>query len=117
MKKRKWILTSAGLIIAVSVAIFFHYKQDNLTFRSFTDMVFRNEVAVDTLNLHFTIANPEKFGIDLPKTTLPLFDINREKEQYARAENYLAALDQFNMKNLSSEDAYTFQLLKKKLDL
>ena len=116
MKKRKWILTSASLIIAVSVAIFFHYKQNNLTFRSFTDMVFRNEVAVDTLNLHFTIANPEKFGIVLPKTTLPLFDINKEKEQYARAENYLAALDQFNTKDLSSEDAYTFQLLKKKLD-
>ncbi len=116
MNKRKWMLILACVIISVSIAIFYYYKHNTFTFRSFTETIFKNEVGCDTLSLHFTIADPQKFDIDSPKTALPIFNINTEKEQYARIENYLAALEQFEDQNLTNEEEYTFHLLKKKLN-
>ena len=77
-------------------------------------MIFRNESACDTLSLHYTVANPVEFGIITKEPSLPLYNKDNEKEQFARTENYLAALNKFDSSLLSDDDSYTYKLLKKK---
>ena len=48
------------------------------TFDDFTWRVFEENVTADTITLHYTLADPEGFGIEAPEVTLGEVDFSEE---------------------------------------
>ena len=81
-------------------------------FDKFTEELFCKEIAENLINLHFTVAHPKDMGITDYEVTYG--DISKESiaECDARLENYLAVLDTFSPKNLSTKQQITYDILK-----
>lgn len=82
----------------------------NTAFQNFTLCFFQQEVASNTINLHYSLQEPEKYGItDIP-ITLGSFDMN-EASALASVENWDAALHKFSYNSLSKENQLTYDIL------
>lgn len=90
-------------------------KDENELFRNFTREVFCKEVTSNTISLHYSLSNPEKFGIKhIPAT---YGTISSEPEELSSSvENMEAALRAFDYKSLSMENRLTYDVLSDYLD-
>lgn len=69
-------------------------------FDQFINDIFETEVTENTINLHFTISDPEKYGITDYPVTLGDLSIDAMTDSNARLENYLSGLNSFPTQNL-----------------
>ncbi len=114
---RQLLLASCILTIFLGMtALLFSYKRDEKLFNSLSSRLFEEEMTASTLNMHYTIAHPENFGIHDYKPMLPLYRTNGNLQSQAAAENFLAALDDIRSERLSESDAYTYTLLMRNLE-
>ena len=82
----------------------------NTAFQNFTLNFFKEEVSSNTINLHYTLKHPEKYGItDIP-ISLGNFSFD-QTASYAYIENLSAALHKFSYKTLSKENQITYDIL------
>nr|WP_317282886.1 DUF885 domain-containing protein [uncultured Sellimonas sp.] len=89
-------------------------KNSDEQFDAFTDTLFRQEISGDAISLHFTLKNPEAYGILDAPVTLGSFPCDPD-ESAAYFENTLAALNRFSKKDLSKEHQLTYDILKDSL--
>lgn len=82
----------------------------NTAFKNFTFCLFQQEVASNTINLHYTLKEPEKYGITNAPITLGSFDFN-ETSTLASIENLDASLHKFSYNTLSEENRLTYDIL------
>lgn len=88
----------------------------NAAFENFTLELFKEDIASTTLGLHYTLENPEKYGItDIP-ITLGNFSINADESMVA-TENCLAVLQKFPYNRLSSQNQLTYDVLSSYLNM
>lgn len=123
MKKRsplslKQILFLAPLVLAFSAftLFLFTYKQDEKRFTNITSRLFAEEMASGTLNMHYTVAHPEDFGIYDYEPTLSGYSAEDALQGQLALENTLAALNSIRPEKLTSSDAYLRKLLIRYLD-
>ena len=82
----------------------------NTAFRNFTLCFFQQEVASNTINLHYSLQEPAKYGIvDFP-ITLGSYDMS-EVATLASIENWESALQKFSPNALSEENKLTYDIL------
>lgn len=81
------------------------------SFDSFLDTFFRKEVTSSTINLHFTLSNPENYGITETPLTLGNLSAQAIAESQAGLENTLAALKKFDYASLSTDQQLTYDAL------
>lgn len=79
-------------------------------FRNFTLNLFQQDVTSTTLGLHYTVQNPEKYGIKNSNITLGSYDID-DDASLAAIENCQATLDKFPYKKLCAENQVTYDIL------
>lgn len=81
------------------------------SFDSFLDDFFRTEVTSNTINLHFTLSNPENYGIT--ETPVTLGDISEQAlmESHASLENTISVLKSFDYDALTKEERLTYDVL------
>ena len=91
-------------------------KEVVAAFDAFTESIFREEIASNTINLHFTLAHPENYGITDYEVTLGDLSTNAVFDSYARTENYLSALKQFDKEKLPLNKQLTYDLLKENFE-
>lgn len=115
---RKRLLPILALVIlAIGALGFFGFKSgllltENQKFERFTNKLFTEEVSANTLNLHYTLAYPKKYGIkDYP---ISIGSLNAEDmpASYAVLENHKNALQSFTYKKLSETNQMTYDILK-----
>lgn len=82
----------------------------NTAFQNFTLCLFQEEVASNTINLHYSLQEPEKYGIVDAPVTLGSFDFN-ETSALASIENLENALAKFSYNSLSDENQLTYDIL------
>lgn len=82
----------------------------NTAFRNFTLCVFQQEVSSNTINLHYTLQEPTKYGIVDSPITLGSYDMN-EISTLASIENWESALHKFSPNLLSEENRLTYDIL------
>lgn len=85
-------------------------------FLEYLDQLFREEITANTINLHYTLKNPDQYGIvDYPVT---LGQINSEENITATAmlENMQAALSEFDPKKLDSQYAMIYDMLEDEIE-
>lgn len=81
----------------------------NISFKKFTDSLFREWVSSDSLTLNYTLKEPDKYGI----TSLPKgFDVSTDDSSTnCQAENLLDCLHQFKKENLSQQQKILYDTL------
>ncbi len=79
-------------------------------FRNFTLNLFQQDVTSTTLGLHYTVQNPESYGIENSNITLGNYDID-DAASLAAIENCQATLDKFSYKELCVENQVTYDVL------
>lgn len=82
----------------------------NTAFQNFTRNLFKQDVVSTTIGLHYTLQNPESYGIEKIPITYGSFDVN-EAASYAAIENCRAVLDKFSYNTLSKENQITYDVL------
>lgn len=106
------LLVFSGLTIAL-----FTYKRDEKRFIHITSALFEKEMTSNTLNMHYTIAHPEAFGICEYEPRLPVYDARNHLESQSGTENLLSLLDSIKTDRLSEKDRLAHTLLKRSLTL
>ena len=79
-------------------------------FVRFTESVFRNELEGNTLNLHYTLADPEKYQISSSEISLGNVSPAARKKSGVILENYLNTLKQFDRSKLSDKRQLTYDV-------
>ena len=112
MKLKKRILTIIlSLLLCVAGCSSISIPTNaNTAFKNFTFCLFQQEVASNTINLHYTLKEPEKYGITSTPVSLGSFDFN-EASTLASIENLDAALHKFSYNSLSDENKLTYDIL------
>ncbi len=123
MKKRasvslKQLLFALGFLLAFScmTAFLFIWQRDEKRFSNLTMQLFTDDMKSNTLNMHYTIAHPENFGVYEYEPTLGIYDAEENLRSQAETENTLAALQSLNKNKLSEADAQLLQLLIRSLE-
>lgn len=122
IKRRHLIIGACVLALAVLGVRFFYPGRtgprfsasaaaEDRKFQNFTDALFRQDMAASTLNLHYTLKDPDAYGISNTPVTYGAVSVN-STEVLASCENCLTALDQFSYEDLSAEHQLTYDILK-----
>lgn len=89
----------------------------DLSFSAYTDELFRQEAAASLLNLHYTLEDPENFGITEYSTDLGEYSADNPLQAAAFAENVRQVLTQFDADTLSVDNRLTLDILNDSLTL
>ena len=111
LKKKSSFFIACGLIFTFIIGIaagYFsaHGITENDKFEAFAQKVFRNEVSGSSLTLHYSLAYPEKQGIQRKKTSLGTVPTDM-KNTYKICQQYEDKLKSFRYSHLSTENQLT----------
>lgn len=87
---------------------------ENARFREYTRELFCREAASDTVNLHYTLKDPEEYGIEDPPVTFGSFDAEEEAVK-AASENMRRSLLGFSYDDLDTQNRLTYDVLNYRL--
>ena len=104
------ILTFFLIICFTFSWLFSHVFSENARFENFAESIFEKEVSGNALNLHYSLAYPEKQGISRPRATLGTIHPNNEKAS-AQCQEYVKKLKKFSQSKLSTSNRLTLDLL------
>lgn len=113
--KRKYFICAAALLL-VSGAAFFFLKtclpsSENKEFESYIEDIFQQEMKTNTLNLHYTLAYPEDYGIDEYQVTLGTMEPDALEKNQKEAEKLQRELEKFDLSQLSEENQIIYDIL------
>ena len=89
-------------------------EAENERFASFTEKLFCKEVAASQISLHYTLKEPEAYGIDKADTAYGTIQTDSTQIKTA-AENIQQALYAFSYEKLNVKNKITYDLLKQYL--
>ncbi len=113
---RQLVFGAVFLLIFTGMTFFlFAYKRDEKRFANVTSQLFTEQMQANTLNMHYTLADPEAFGIYDYTPTLACYRSEASLRSQAGTENALAALQAIHTEKLSESDAYLCRLLIRSL--
>ncbi len=114
--KQLFLFSCILTIMAGTILLLFTYKQDERTFHKLSARLFHDEMLASTLNMHYTLAYPEDYGIQEYDSVLPCYSAIGHLCSQASTENLLAALQKIDPAKLSDQDAYCHKLLSRSLE-
>lgn len=86
-------------------------QSDSERFDEFTDQYFREEIVGNTINLHYTLAYPEDYGIDDYEVTLSGYDIERFEKYEEEILELQEELETYDREELSESQQLTYDIL------
>ncbi len=103
----------AGILVfgAVGMVVWLDKTNGPAAFDAYVDTLFKEDVAENTINLHYTLAHPENFGITDYEISLGSYGADDFKENVRELEEMKDRLLRFNRKNLSKEQRLTYDIL------
>lgn len=85
-------------------------------FASYTQLLFQEQLAADTIGLHYTLAHPENYGITSHEISLGSLDETNILSTRLSCENIRAACNRFDYDTLTTEQQLTYDILDYTLD-
>lgn len=86
-------------------------SSEDRKFEAYTYELFCRETSSDTINLHYTLKEPEEYGIEEIPVTFGEFCTDEDR-MMAEAENIRNALDGFQYEELSMENRITYDIIE-----
>jgi len=114
------ILISCGLLLLVSLFVCClapKKGKEAPSFRQFCQELFIREMTANAIDLHYSLAHPERFGITEHAVTLPVYEPGSELGASEYPVRLLAALRAYKRESLSREDQYAYACLERILEL
>ena len=84
---------------------------DSISFEEYTSLLFQSEVTSDTLTLHYTLSQPEVYGITDYKIALPDYSADARKQSALNIENISCGLQSYDYEVLTTEQKLTYDIL------
>ena len=113
---KKNFLLPIFLFFLLSIVFFLSknnlFLTENHRFEKFTSRLFASQITSNTLNLHYTLAYPEQFGIENTPICLGSLKQENQEKEFASLENYQKALEGFSFEKLSRTNQITYDILK-----
>ena len=81
-------------------------------FSKWCENVFTDEISQNTLNLHYTLKNPQDYGIRYKTISLGSFDTLSQEKYLNRIQDYLTTLKSFDYTSLSLDEQLTYDILQ-----
>lgn len=91
-------------------------ENEHQRFTEFSEELFRSDLLASTINLHYTLAYPEEYGITNYEVALPTVSTDSEEESYADIRDALKELEDIDYKLLPDDDQLTYDVLKEYLE-
>lgn len=116
LTKKQWFFyLFLFLSFTLLVLGIYYVTDDKRQFHRFTEGLFLSDLSGNTLNLHYTLAYPEHYGLD-GKAVLPSYSASTDSsEDRNELLSSLEALANISKDKLSSTDAYAYELLERYL--
>lgn len=112
LTKKQLLLYSLCLLGVLALLLgLFSTGSTTRRFQHACDQLFREEMLANTLNMHYTIANPQNYGIYDYEAILPCYTSGNREENAAAITKYLTLFESLDASKLSEEDAYTLNML------
>lgn len=86
-------------------------EDQNAEFEAYTEELFCSEVSSNTINLHYTLKNPEDYGITEDAAGLGSFETDTDMVK-ASVENMRRSLEDFSYDNLDLQNKITYDILE-----
>lgn len=86
-------------------------------FDDYVNQLFRHEITGNTISMHYTLKNPENYGIDSYQVTYGELSQESHEASVAAMENVEAALEGFSKKKLDVSRQLTFDILKEETEV
>lgn len=99
-------------VLLYGLCLFYPGNRKQREFRTLTKELFREEMAENTLNLHYTLADPASMGIGDYQVTLPGYSRENTLASLEELHDLSHTLADFSSQRLSREETYTLQLLQ-----
>lgn len=115
-KKQLALAVSVFLTFFALTAFLFTYQQDEKRFTHITSTLFTEEMKSNTLNMHYTLAYPENYGIYDYEPVLSNYNRESSLRNHTAMENTVTALKSIDSENLSDADAWLYKLLTRSLE-
>ncbi len=80
-------------------------------FDAYTEQLFLDEIRLNTINLHYTLAYPENFGITEYEPNLGSFQLEEMKQSYEEMEKLKEELEKFTYEELTKEQQFTYDIM------
>ncbi|HKM33297.1 MAG TPA: DUF885 domain-containing protein [Lachnospiraceae bacterium] len=93
----------------------FYSGRDNRNFNKLTDTIFKRELIGNTLNLHYTLAYPDNYGINHYNPTLPCYSKEAQLQSEQEVSGYLDKLQSIDIHKLNENNQYVYILLNRYL--
>lgn len=112
---------SAVILLLIFTSLFFFFacsgssRQVNAGFDNFTDELFRQEVQTNAITMHYTLKDPDTYGIHSMPNTLGTYSTD-SSAACVFAENCLAVLRKYKYSLLSDENKLTYDILENYLE-
>ena len=87
-------------------------KAEQNKFNTYTDELFTSEIVENTINLHYSLANPKNYGINEYKIDLGNFSEEDDLKSYETLSKYIEELEDFDYNLLTSEQQLTYDIFK-----
>lgn len=87
-------------------------EQEQELFDAFTNELFASDITENIINLHWTLAFPENYGIEDYEISFGDLSEEYEEEAFEELRNVLKELNDFDYELLSKEQKLTFDILK-----
>jgi uncharacterized protein (DUF885 family) len=108
----------AGFLLLLLLGPVFCYRaatKDDVRFAVFLDTIFEDAMRADTLGMHYTVANPEAFGIDDYTPILPDYPLPDKEAARAFATEALSVLDCINPSRLQEPNRSLYHEFRQSL--
>lgn len=86
-------------------------EQTQQEFSDYTNQIFCSEVTASTLNMHYSLAHPENYGISDYKVTYGNVSADTSGEVSLLLENWMGKLRSFRKKDLTSDQQMTYDIM------
>lgn len=120
---KKWSRKQVSLFLGLStltaalILTFCFLASDSRRFQALTEDLFHSELSGNMLNLHYTLAYPEKYGF-AGEALLSSYQPKPDKDDGASSiRSTLNTLSKISSDRLSEDDSYTYELLNRYLTL
>lgn len=119
--KRMWIICLLLLCIIVvgifaGVKIWQNQRYSPKAFDARMEELFRSEIALNTINLHYTLAYPEDYGITDYEVSLGTYSLEEFETGYEDMEILLEEIEAFDRERLTEEQQLTYDIVSDYLE-
>jgi len=110
------ILCVIGIGIFLGVKIWQNQKYSSKAFDERMEELFRSEIVLNTINLHYTLAYPEDYGITDYEVSLGTYSLEEFETGYEDMEVLLEEIKAFDRDRLTEEQQLTYDIVSDYLE-